>query len=342
MKSEAKVNNLFESPSLRPINGAVLQPHGSLLGVVLGDTEVRDCVSLKADCLEDDSVEGCLSSEKRWKTKEGYEEETDRKRDGQYAERCCPFLLSPQSLVLSLSPFLLSPQSLVLSQPLPPLSSKPRSLSQPLPPLSSKPRSLSQPLPPLSSKPRSLSAPSSSLLKASFSLSAPSSSLLKASLVLSLPADVSNFANATALAEDIPKHFKHKGRILRINFSSDAAVVRIADRRCSPFRSTVSFTESIDTSPASLITVTNSYRLTVRDCPLDRFTSSHQGNSEQCTAGEDNHEGSVFHNSNLFGLLILDIIVDNGSCSDYSDCGQSTPLDMKPSLSLTFEIQMIC
>ncbi|KAK2952434.1 hypothetical protein BLNAU_12696 [Blattamonas nauphoetae] len=249
MKSEAKVNNLFESPSLRPINGAVLQPHGSLLGVVLGDTEVRDCVSLKADCLEDDSVEGCLSSEKRWKTKEGYEEETDRKQDGQYAERCCrPFLLSPQSLVLSLSPFLLSPQSLVLSQPLPPLSSKPRSLSQPLPPLSSKPRSLSapssspqslvlslspfllsskprslsQPLPPLSSKPRSLSAPSSSLLKASFSL----------------PADVSNFANATALAEDIPKHFKHKGRILRINFSSDAAVVRIADRRCSPFRST--------------------------------------------------------------------------------------------------------
>ncbi|KAK2962074.1 hypothetical protein BLNAU_2734 [Blattamonas nauphoetae] len=252
MKSEAKVNNLFESPSLRPINGAVLQPHGSLLGVVLGDTEVRDCVSLKADCLEDDSVEGCLSSEKRWKTKEGYEEETDRKRDGQYAERCCrPFLLSPQSLVLSLSPFLLSPQSLVLSQPLPPLSSKPRSLSQPLPPLSSKPRSLSQPLPPLSSKPRSLSAPSSSLLKASFSLSAPSSSLLKASFSLSAPsssllkASFSLSQPMSATSQTLLLSLKTsrntsntKGRILRINFSSDAAVVRIADRRCSPFRST--------------------------------------------------------------------------------------------------------
>ncbi|KAK2941792.1 hypothetical protein BLNAU_23297 [Blattamonas nauphoetae] len=225
MKSEAKVNNLFESPSLRPINGAVLQPHGSLLGVVLGDTEVRDCVSLKADCLEDDSVEGCLSSEKRWKTKEGYEEETDRKRDGQYAERCCrPFLLSPQSLVLSLSPFLLSPQSLVLS--LSPFLLSPQSLVLSLSPFLLSPQSLVLSLSPFLLSPQSLVlslspfllSPQSLVLSLSPFLLSPQSLVLSLSpfllspqsLVLSLPADVSNFANATALAEDIPKHFKHK------------------------------------------------------------------------------------------------------------------------------------
>ncbi|KAK2963502.1 hypothetical protein BLNAU_1545 [Blattamonas nauphoetae] len=58
VKSEAKAKKLYDSLlSSDPNNIAVLRSYGDLLGVILGDYEMADYVYLKADSLEDDTVD---------------------------------------------------------------------------------------------------------------------------------------------------------------------------------------------------------------------------------------------------------------------------------------------
>ncbi|KAK2958320.1 hypothetical protein BLNAU_6807 [Blattamonas nauphoetae] len=63
VKSEAKAKKLYDSLlNADPNNVSVLRSYGDLLGVILGDYEMADYVYLKADSLEDDTVEAYTST----------------------------------------------------------------------------------------------------------------------------------------------------------------------------------------------------------------------------------------------------------------------------------------